>query len=63
MTVLGRVMLTGMFSKFCEVITSSIDEYIVWPEGNQLERTVHGFEVLRANTFPGVIGSIDGSYV
>uniref|UniRef100_T1J8U3 DDE Tnp4 domain-containing protein n=1 Tax=Strigamia maritima TaxID=126957 RepID=T1J8U3_STRMM len=47
-----------IFCSFCK-----IDLFIVWPSGNNFQNNLIGFEKLRVNAFPGVVGCVDGSYI
>lgn len=37
--------------------------YIKWPEGNELQETVAGFNQFRENPFPNVAGCVDGTHI
>lgn len=51
---------------FVDVINQSVQKFIKWPRGNELQETVRGFKLLGAKEefegFDDVIGAIDGSY-
>ncbi|XP_067129901.1 putative nuclease HARBI1 [Centruroides vittatus] len=52
------------FIAFCKDIMEITERVIQWPTGGEIEKTVSEFNELRgSNSFPGVLGCIDGTHI
>lgn len=53
-----------IFLNTCKLICRLQYKYIVWPEGQQLRKTVTDFNNLRGQgSFPNVVGCVDGTHI
>lgn len=56
--------LHRIFLKICSSLSANVSKYIKWPFGPSALENVNGFNNLRGlNSFPGVIGCVDGTHI